>query len=144
MRNAALIWRHRSSVGRNPFHSRFTVLAANLGSLGGPFTSTVGPKTAPPSASVPNDYHTTRKAGNEEKFAELASSIDVSFQAVSRRALDRNSPTSAPQSSLRKSIIGNEHHPIRGRMPAAGAFRQGQGFFQSLAQFEFEPIEGHL
>jgi hypothetical protein len=34
--------------------------------------------------------------------------------SASSRALDRNRLVSAYASNLRKSIIGNEHHPIRG------------------------------
>jgi IS5 family transposase len=45
--------------------------------------------------------------------------------SASRRALDRNSPTSAPQSTLKNSIIGHEHHPIRACSPAVSGFRQG-------------------
>ena len=34
--------------------------------------------------------------------------------SASSRALDRNSAFSVYASNLKKSIIGNEHHPIRG------------------------------
>ena len=46
--------------------------------------------------------------------------------SASRRALDWNSPMSAPQSNLSSSTIGQQHHPIRTGSPATWSFRQGQ------------------
>jgi WD40 repeat protein len=45
-----------------------------------------------------------------------------------------NSPTSAPQSSLKNSIIVHEHHPIRACSPAVWGFRQGQARILTASQ----------
>jgi len=46
--------------------------------------------------------------------------------SASRRALDWNSPMSAPQSNLSNWTIVQQHHPIRTGSPAIWSFRQGQ------------------
>src|SRR5258708_13399424 len=45
--------------------------------------------------------------------------------SASRRALDWNSPMSAPQSNLSSWTIGQQHRPIRTGSPAIWSFRQG-------------------
>jgi hypothetical protein len=46
--------------------------------------------------------------------------------SASGRALDWNSPISAPQSNLSSWTIGQQHHPIRTGSPAVWSFRNGQ------------------
>ena len=45
--------------------------------------------------------------------------------SASRRALDWNSPISAPKSNLSSWTIEQQHHPIRTGSPAVWSFRQG-------------------
>jgi len=46
--------------------------------------------------------------------------------SASRRALNRNNPTSAPQSSLKKSIIAHDHRPISPLRASCLRFPTGQ------------------
>jgi hypothetical protein len=54
--------------------------------------------------------------------------------SASRRALDWNSPMSAPQSNPSSWIIAQQHHPIRTGSPAIWGFRQGQRIEEPTAE----------
>ena len=51
--------------------------------------------------------------------------------SASRRALDWNSPMSAPQSNLSNWTIVQQHHPICTGSPAVWSFRHGQRVFDT-------------